>query len=190
MEGARRLPEPCQPSPTHPARTIAYLTHGLYPLNATRIHCPLSTEPQARKFRQATLWRADLLVERKKTAARKKIEKWMDRILRGRRARRVFLRQLHLTYSKVWDVKEGQAFWYNFHRKAAVWVRPRLLSLAGRYGDVAEACPWVPVDVTLADRARRAEERQQRLLAEGPAAVAAAKVNMHHSLSFLSCALR
>ena len=128
------------------------------------------------------------MVERKKTAARKKIEKWMDRILRGRRARRVFLRQLHLTYSKVWDVKEGQAFWYNFHRKAAVWVRPRLLSLAGRYGDVAEACPWVPVDVTLADRARRAEERQQRLLAEGPAAVAAAKVNMHQSLSFLSCA--
>ena len=73
----------------------------------------------------------------------------------------------------MWDVNEGQAFWFNLQDKRATWTRPPLLS---RYGDVSEPCPWVAVDVTMVERARRAGEKRQALVAEGPAAVAAAQV--------------
>ena len=76
---------------------------------------------KARKFRQATLWRADLLVERKRTAARKRIGGWLDRFVRGGRVRKGFGRELGLAVVKVWDVGEGQFFWFNQVRGCAVW---------------------------------------------------------------------
>ena len=56
---------------------------------------------KARKFRQATLWRADLLVERKRTAAQKKIGDWLDRFVKGGRVRKGFGRELRLAVMKV-----------------------------------------------------------------------------------------
>ena len=78
---------------------------------------------KARKFRRATLWRADLLVERKKSAARRAIQVWLDRLLRARKARKAFQRNLLLCMTKVWDVREGQFFWLNQFTKIPTWTK-------------------------------------------------------------------
>ena len=76
---------------------------------------------KARKFRRATLWRADLLVERKRSAARRAIQVWMERLLRAGNARKTFQRNLLLCMMKVWDVREGQFFWLNQFTKVPTW---------------------------------------------------------------------
>ena len=52
---------------------------------------------------------------------------FFERWLHGRIARTHFQRELHLVYIKIWDVQEGQYFWYNLQSKESTWDKPKML---------------------------------------------------------------
>jgi len=101
---------------------------------------------KARKKRQKKIWR---IKSRDETLMRSRqiycVNYFVD-WFQGYKSRVKFIRELMLTYEKVWDVSSRKLFWYNHLLKSSHWERPHLL---WRYGDVSKPHDWIAKDVTL-----------------------------------------
>lgn len=101
---------------------------------------------KARKKRQKKIWR---IKSRDETLMRSRqiyCVNFFVTWFQGYKSRVKFIRELMLTYEKVWDIDNKKLFWYNHLTKSSHWERPHLL---WRYGDVSKPYDWIAKDAVL-----------------------------------------
>jgi hypothetical protein len=115
---------------------------------------------KGRQIRKRLVWR---LLQREQAARTRKqrlCAEFITRHWRGKKARRLFARQLAFTVEKVWDRESNRVFYYNHFTKSSSWEKPHLfamrrpegsknmqMDLGAQYSAVlTEPCVWLPVE--------------------------------------------
>lgn len=109
---------------------------------------------KGRAMRKRLRWKLLQREQAARTKQQRLLVECIVRRFRGRRARRLFERQLALTIEKVWDRDSRRVFYYNHQTQVSTWDAPRLLriqqnNLGAFYAaHISEPCVWLPVDTS------------------------------------------
>jgi hypothetical protein len=99
---------------------------------------------KTKKTRKQWVWRLKTRESNEKNKKAFYLSTWCVKYWIGRKVREKFIKELYLTYEKVYKADTGDIFWYNHINKTSHWTRPYIL---WRYGDVKLPSDWIPVDV-------------------------------------------